>query len=130
MSKATSPLNSRQCKELEQIVVSCNGLLQRLETSLLRERQFASDAAHELRTPISALKVQVYNLAQAVNADDSPTEELRRTAERLVDLHQGSITITRSGFETGSAFRVELPLHRTGHPASPDRTIEVASGSA
>ena len=33
-------------RELEQIVASCNGLLQRLETSLLRERQFASDAAH------------------------------------------------------------------------------------
>jgi len=56
-----SPLSIQTPKqELEQIVISSNGLLKRLETSLLREKQFASDAAHELRTPISTLKVQLY----------------------------------------------------------------------
>lgn len=54
----------RQPYELRQLVVSTNDLLRRLEASFTREKHFASDAAHELRTPISALKVHLHNLAQ------------------------------------------------------------------
>jgi len=94
-------------KELEQIVASTNGLLQRLETSLLRERQFASDAAHELRTPISALKLQAYNLAQAAGAGNDLVGELQATVERLehiveqiLDLYRSSPDQYNAQFET------------------------------
>lgn len=98
-------------RELEQIVASCNGLLRRLETSLLRERQFASDAAHELRTPISALKVQVYNLAEAARGqsqvDAEELAELERTAgrlehivEQILDLYRSSPDQFLATFET------------------------------
>jgi two-component system sensor histidine kinase QseC len=86
----------RPRKELEQIVSSCNGLLQRLETSLLRERQFASDAAHELRTPISVLKVQVYNLARELNGDGGATGDLERTVERLEHIVEQILDLYRS----------------------------------
>ena len=43
--------------EIHGLVRAVNGLLHRLEDALTRERQFIADAAHELRTPISALKV-------------------------------------------------------------------------
>ena len=83
-------------RELEQIVASCNGLLQRLETSLLREKQFASDAAHELRTPISALKVQVYNLRAERGDGDPEVIELERTAERLEHIVEQILDLYRS----------------------------------
>jgi two-component system sensor histidine kinase QseC len=95
-------------QELEQIVASCNGLLERLETSLLREKQFASDAAHELRTPISALKLQVYNLAQERGsergtergtehgADDAQMSELEQTVERLEHIVEQILDLYRS----------------------------------
>jgi two-component system sensor histidine kinase QseC len=83
-------------QELEQIVASCNGLLERLETSLLRDKQFASDAAHELRTPISALKVQVYNLAQEHGADDAQMSELEQTVERLEHIVEQILDLYRS----------------------------------
>jgi len=86
----------RPRKELEQIVASCNGLLQRLETSLLRERQFASDAAHELRTPISALKVQVYNLAQELDGSVPSIDELEQTVERLGHIVEQILDLYRS----------------------------------
>jgi two-component system sensor histidine kinase QseC len=86
----------RPRKELEQIVASCNGLLQRLETSLLRERQFASDAAHELRTPISALKVQVYNLTRELDDENASVGELERTAERLEHIVEQILDLYRS----------------------------------
>ena len=87
-------------QELEQIVASCNGLLERLQTSLLREKQFASDAAHELRTPISALKVQVYNLAQERStergADAGLVGELEQTVERLEHIVEQILDLYRS----------------------------------
>jgi signal transduction histidine kinase len=42
--------------ELETIIAAINELLQRVERAFERERQFSSDVAHELRTPVSELK--------------------------------------------------------------------------
>ena len=100
----------RPRKELEQIVVSCNGLLQRLETSLLRERQFASDAAHELRTPISALKVQVYNLAQESGGQDASVRELERSVERLGHIVEQILDLYRSSPDQYNASFTQVEL--------------------
>jgi len=48
--------------ELSQLVITTNALLARLDTAFRREQQFSADAAHELRTPISLLKIQLHNL--------------------------------------------------------------------
>lgn len=48
--------------ELTQLAQSANELLRRLEASFLREKRFSADAAHELRTPIAALKIHCDNL--------------------------------------------------------------------
>ncbi|MFZ2754401.1 MAG: ATP-binding protein [Lysobacteraceae bacterium] len=56
---------SRVPHEIQGIVKAVNGLLERLDSALSRERRFTADAAHELRTPIAALKVHAYNLRQS-----------------------------------------------------------------
>jgi two-component system sensor histidine kinase QseC len=92
-----SPLSIQAPKsELKQIVESCNGLLERLETSLLREKQFASDAAHELRTPISVLKVQLYNISQELPRDSENIERLESTAERLEHIVEQILDLYRA----------------------------------
>ncbi|WP_025918119.1 ATP-binding protein [Herminiimonas sp. CN] len=45
-------------KEVQVLIASLNGLLQRLSHSMDQERRFTADAAHELRTPLAAIKVQ------------------------------------------------------------------------
>jgi len=44
--------------ELHPFVVSFNGLLQQLDSAIEGERRFIGDAAHELRTPLSAVQAQ------------------------------------------------------------------------
>lgn len=104
-------------RELEQIVSSCNGLLQRLETSLLRERQFASDAAHELRTPIAALKLEVYNLAQDPGTDMEMADELQRTVERLGHIVEQILDLYRSSPDRYNAQFERLDLCRLAREA-------------
>ena len=50
-------------EEIKPVINRLNDLFKRVETAYLRERFFASDAAHELRTPLSSLKINVHNLA-------------------------------------------------------------------
>jgi two-component system, OmpR family, sensor histidine kinase QseC len=44
--------------EIKPIVHALNGLFERIEGMLLAERRFTADAAHELRTPIAAIRAQ------------------------------------------------------------------------
>ncbi|MEP7705955.1 ATP-binding protein [Paraglaciecola sp. 25GB23A] len=52
-----------QAAELVPVVNTLNQLFERLDAAFLREKRFASDAAHELRTPLSVLKINAHNLA-------------------------------------------------------------------
>ena len=67
--------------ELHPFIVSINGLLERMKRMMDQQRRFVADAAHELRTPITALGLQAENL---------DTVELPDQArERLAVLRQG-----------------------------------------
>jgi two-component system OmpR family sensor kinase len=48
--------------ELHPFIVSINRLLQRMRLLMDQQRRFVADAAHELRTPITALSLQAENL--------------------------------------------------------------------
>ena len=67
--------------ELHPFIVSINGLLERMKQMMDQQRRFVADAAHELRTPITALGLQAENL----DTVDLP-EQAR---ERLAALKQG-----------------------------------------
>jgi two-component system sensor histidine kinase TctE len=63
-----SPVQVNVPEEIQPVVTEVNELLQRLEHSLFSQRNFVSDAAHQLRTPIAALQAQV----EAVMSESSP----------------------------------------------------------
>jgi signal transduction histidine kinase len=68
---ALAPLAERGLpQELQPLAGSLNELLSRLDAALGAQRRFTADAAHELRTPLAALKLQ---LDLARRAGDSPT---------------------------------------------------------
>jgi two-component system sensor histidine kinase QseC len=76
--------------EVEPLVGALNALFVRLERTLESERNFTGNAAHELRTPLAALRVQA-QVAQWATSDEQRQRALRQTiagvdqASRLVD---------------------------------------------
>ncbi|MET0281129.1 MAG: ATP-binding protein [Steroidobacteraceae bacterium] len=54
--------------EIEPLVVAINSLLERLRKSFVAQQHFIHDAAHELRTPVAALSVQLQNLRDVLPA--------------------------------------------------------------
>ncbi len=49
-------------REMVDVVVAINAMLQRLEASFFSQKQFTADVAHELRTPLAVLRLQVSDL--------------------------------------------------------------------
>ncbi len=108
-----SPLQlERVPAEINGVVVAVNGLISRLRTALERERRFTADAAHELRTPISALKVHADNLAGA--RDDAERAEsqsrVQASADRLHRLVGQMLSLSRlePGMDAGTRGTVAL----------------------
>jgi two-component system sensor histidine kinase QseC len=54
--------------EVQPLVDALNRLLRRLSASMAHERAFTADAAHELRTPLAAIKIQAEVALAAVDA--------------------------------------------------------------
>jgi len=95
-------------EEVHGLVRAVNELLQRLDLALARERRFIADAAHELRTPISAVKVHADNAYMA--ATDAERQEsqglLAQGVERVERLVSQLLSLSRTERGIGpDAFR-------------------------
>ena len=60
-------------REVTPLIERLNRLFARIEASMQKERRFTADAAHELRTPVAAIKAQ----AQVARAASTETERIR-----------------------------------------------------
>lgn len=83
--------------ELKSLVEALNSLMARLGESLSAQQRFASDAAHELRTPLAAIKLQAQLLSRAKTDElrAKYTERLQQGVARGVRLVQQLLTIAR-----------------------------------
>jgi len=91
-----TPVKTRNSRsELQQVVQSINGFMARLSQSVEREKRFSADAAHELRTPISALKVQLHNLSAEIDPGSESWQQLQEGVERMQHLVEQLLTLYR-----------------------------------
>ncbi|MCL4184036.1 MAG: HAMP domain-containing protein [Burkholderiaceae bacterium] len=100
--------------EVEPMVRSLNGLLERLRRAFEAQRAFVADAAHELRTPIAALKLQAGLLARARD-DASRSEalgELNAGIDRSAHLVDQLLTLARSEPEARATVGANVDLVR------------------
>jgi two-component system, OmpR family, sensor kinase len=56
-------------REFLPVVGAINGLIDKHQQAIEQQKQFVSEAAHELRTPLAALQIQVDNLRNRPNAE-------------------------------------------------------------
>jgi len=108
--RSLAPLNTRNLPlEIEPLVSELNRLLDRLQRAFSVQRAFISDAAHELRSPLTALRLQLQLLDRA--PDEAARVEARSrlgaAVERAIHLVEQLLALARSepqgaspGFET------------------------------
>jgi two-component system sensor histidine kinase QseC len=107
--------------ELADIIITLNQLFSRLDGAFQRERHFAEDAAHELKTPLSVLKINVHNIthdfSQRLSGDNSHVSASEiRSFDSIKEL-------TSSVDRMGHVIDQILNLNRTN-------TAQIAQGSA
>lgn len=86
-------------KEMDQLVKIINQLFWRLDQSFQREQRFAADAAHELRTPISALQVHLHNLRQTYDDNSEDWRLMQDAVNRMGHLVNQILMLYRTAPE-------------------------------
>ncbi len=97
-------------QEVQPLVGALNGLLGRLARALNAQRAFIADAAHELRTPLSAVYLQA-QLAERASTDAerrAALAELKRGLQRVTHLVEQLLTLARE--EPGVTNRPFAPV--------------------
>ena len=92
------PIASKELPgEVKPLVEALNDLLERLAHAFTMQKHFIADAAHELRTPVAALSIQV-ELAQRATLDEDrqiSLSEVKAGVTRLTHLTQQLLTLAR-----------------------------------
>jgi two-component system sensor histidine kinase QseC len=88
--------------EISPLVDELNKLFLRLQQAFEREQRFAADAAHELHTPLAALKTQVQLALKASNPKDCYTylKQVITSVDRCTHVIQQLLTLCRLSPET------------------------------
>ena len=95
-----SRIEENNVKELNQLGISYNKMLERLSEAFEMQRQFTANAAHELRTPLALMQVQLdlYNSAshpgndadtlQTIKMVTEQNDKLNRMVKTLLDMSE------------------------------------------
>jgi two-component system, OmpR family, sensor kinase len=83
--------------ELRPLVDALNGLLTRLNEASQAQRTFVADAAHELRTPLAALKLQIQGAIGdgSLRVDGTTLSKIDGRLNRLIHLAQQLLSMAR-----------------------------------
>ena len=88
--------------EIGRLAETLNRMLDRLESASVRQRQFVSDASHELKTPLAIMRTMLEVAAEDPGFDDWPglMAGLKREEERMNSLVGDLLTLAR--FDEGA----------------------------
>ncbi|MDY4546398.1 MAG: HAMP domain-containing sensor histidine kinase [Candidatus Choladocola sp.] len=81
---ADSRIEENHVEELNQLSVSYNKMLERLSDAFEIQRQFTANAAHELRTPLALMQVQLdlYNSTRHPGSDEDTLQTIKMVTEQ------------------------------------------------
>ena len=110
-----APLPDSPYRELAPLTGAINHLMKRLTERLAREQEFLSDAAHELKTPLSVIQINAHLLASSSGAGnteraDQASEGLRDGVARASHTVHQLLAFERARSEPGDAAAPALDL--------------------
>lgn len=112
LSKRINDINTRD--EVGRLASTFNSMLDKLEVSFNREKQFASDASHELRTPVAIMMAYSESLIGGIQADTFRADELENSlrsiykeSRRMSRIISQLLMLTR-GYE--GKYRLEIEI--------------------
>ncbi|HTS51921.1 MAG TPA: ATP-binding protein [Burkholderiales bacterium] len=120
---ALEPLPQRDLPdELVPLVGSLNDLLQRLNRALEVQRQFVADAAHELRSPLTAVQLQLQLVKRAGSPEERTTalERLERGVQRSTRLVQQLLILARQDPQQPEEVQAVVDLDRVAREVVAD----------
>lgn len=102
-------------QELAPVLLSTNHLFERLSAAFAREKRFASDVAHELRTPLSVLEITLHNALtrwqqQGMPQTDESMQALRDGVDRMRQLIEQIMLLNRTNPDNFQAKMQPLDL--------------------
>ena len=87
-------------QEIRSLAVAFNTMATKLDSLIRQQRAFASDASHQLRTPLTALLLRIESAREALESDPARATDRLRDAEieveRLTTIVEGLLAIARS----------------------------------
>lgn len=96
--KSLDPITpAHPVKEIQPFIEALNDLLKRLHHSFMLQERFIADAAHELRTPIMGLSIEMEVMARETDplAQKQSLIQLQQSIARLSHLVQQLLTLTK-----------------------------------
>lgn len=114
-SRADENLGAPQIRSLS---TSFNLMAARLDTLLTQQRTFAADASHQLRTPLTALRLRLERARELIDTDPVGAEERLAAAEieaeRLATLVDGLLLLSRLDAREAERAVVDLAVVARG----------------
>lgn len=107
------PLNPQEAPlEIRPLLDALNNLFARIGVLLERERRFTADAAHELRTPLAAIKThaQVARRARDAGERGQAIESVSQGTDRAIRLVEQLLVLARLDHQSMSAARESVNL--------------------
>jgi two-component system, OmpR family, sensor histidine kinase TctE len=101
-------------EEIAPLIASVNSLMQRLQTSINAQKRFIANAAHQLRTPVAALRT-LSELAASMPDGPDRVQSMNRliaTGERVSHLATQLLTLVRA--ESAGTTRLSVPVELRG----------------
>jgi signal transduction histidine kinase len=91
-------------RELQPVVRAIDRLMHRVHDSIIRERTLTADAAHELRNPLAALRMQAQVALRATGTDErnAALSELLRATDRAARMVDAVLTLARLDSSTSA----------------------------
>jgi signal transduction histidine kinase len=125
--------------EIRVLAASLNTMTERISTLVERQRSFAGDASHQLRTPLTALRLQLERAAANIDTDPvtarGDIEAASEETERLQRLVEGLLMLARADQKIVSTESIDVGAIVTERaaiwsPLADERGVTVSADSA